>query len=99
VPVRGTTAWRHARLERKVVATEGRGSPVTGTKVFCAWDDCDRDGFELYKVVVNYAKPGFRPYVTRYVFCSERHRLFFLNASRDFGNLPAGTRHSLLPGH
>lgn len=98
MPVRGTTLWRHARNEKRVIVNEGENNPQTGTRIFCAWDDCDRDGFELYKLVVNYAKPGFPPYRTTYVFCSERHRLYFLNSHRDFGNLPAGTRSALLPG-
>jgi hypothetical protein len=97
VPVRGTTAWHHARLERKVIVNEGRHE-ATGTRIFCAWDDCDRDAYDLYKLVVNYAKSGFPPYRTTYAFCSERHLLFFENAARNFGRLPAGTRRSLLPG-
>ena len=88
MPVRGTS---HARLMRKVILREGD----IGGKVFCAWDDCDNDGYIMFHVAINAARPGFPRQLERYVFCSERHRQYFLNVHRDrglHGYLPAGER-------
>ena len=89
-----------------------------GRKIVCGWDDCTRPGYELYKQL-RHDHPVDRPCgvadVTAWrnsgalahvwhVFCSERHRLFFVNATgrnalrsiestgRAYGNLPAGSR-------
>lgn len=70
-----------------------------GESVFllCCWSDCERDGVELHKVRFhdhNRALPcdhGLAQHVW-YVFCSERHRQFFLNAHRKDGFLPTGER-------
>ncbi len=80
----------HARHHRKAVINEG-DHPDTGGKILCGWQDCDRDGYDLYKLVVDYGRPG-RPYVTRYVFCSERHQAYWAWSHRSLGNLPPGLR-------
>lgn len=90
MPVRGTTRWLHARNEKKLVVNEGKHE-ATGTKIFCAWEDCDRDAYDLYKIVINHGRPA-TPYRTTYAFCSERHRQYFIHSHRDHGNLPPGTR-------
>lgn len=87
---------RHAIIEKKVI-NHDRG----GTHVMCAWDDCEKDGVELHKVRVLDTKPGITPTYIHYVFCSERHRQYWINsAPRDgsigYGNLPAGYRSSIL---
>lgn len=68
--VRGTTAWQHGIAQKKVI-NHDRG----GTYVMCAWLDCEKPGYELYKVRVRthsdkYAATDER--VMNYVFCSER---------------------------
>jgi hypothetical protein len=62
----------------------------TGVHIPCCWDDCTRDGVELHKCVVR--EPTGRAH---YVFCSERHRQFWINSHRDNGRLPAGFRLSV----
>lgn len=85
--VRGTT---HARHHKKVVINEGA---VRGEKIFCAWEDCDNDGYEMYKVRVNYGTDEIgRPYNTFYVFCTEDHKQYFVNSHRDHKNAAAGYR-------
>ncbi|MHB1595390.1 MAG: hypothetical protein ACYCO9_16405 [Streptosporangiaceae bacterium] len=74
--VRGTT---HARLVRKVIVRDGDHE---GEKIVCAWLDCDKDGYMLYHVATNEAKPGFPRRLARYVFCSERHKQYWLNSHR-----------------
>lgn len=67
------------------------GKPVinmaTGTHIPCCWLDCFKDGVELHKVVI--PQPGE---TINYVFCSERHRQYFIHSHRDMGNLPPGHR-------
>ncbi len=84
-----------ARHARYVIINEG-DHEQTGGKILCAWEDCDRPGYDLYKVVIDYGSPG-RPYVTRYVFCSERHRLYFAHSHRENGKLPSGSKRLLPP--
>lgn len=89
--VRGTA---HALLTRKVIIREGEQQ---GGKILCGWDTCDHDGTMLHHVAVNQAKPGFPRQLARYVFCSERHKQYWLNAHRlGHGNLPAGYRSTIL---
>ena len=63
--------------------------------ITCAWDECDRAGYELHKVRVNYGSAEV-PAVTNYVFCSERHKQYFIHSHRRYGNLPPGYRLSCL---
>lgn len=76
MPVRGTTAWQHARIEKRVInRDEGGDGRVTssGTHyVMCAYGPCDNDGYELYKARENTAAPGYPDTYYNYVFCSEK---------------------------
>lgn len=73
--VRGTT---HARVQKRIINND-RG----GTYVCCAWDECDNDGFELYKVRMHEhaqsvgCDSSLAKHIT-YVFCTERHKQYFL---------------------
>jgi hypothetical protein len=88
MPVRGSTEWRHAILEKKVI-NHDRG----GTHVMCAWDTCERDAFENYKVRINNANPGQEPRYMNYTFCCETHKQYWINNTRpgNNNNLPPGT--------
>jgi hypothetical protein len=92
MPVRDSSEWRHARLERKVI-NHDRG----GTYVMCAWDTCERDGHENNKVVVQNGQARGDNTMT-YVFCSERHKAYWLNNNRpgNNNNLPPGWKRSIL---
>lgn len=59
--------------------------------LLCCWQDCERDGFELFKVIdrEHQTEP------TAFVFCSERHKHYWLNSHVHNGMLPAGMRNSL----
>jgi hypothetical protein len=76
--VRGTTKWRHAIIQKKVInRDEGGWGSVTssGTHyVICAFGTCDNDAYELYKLAVNTAKDGYEPRIMNYAFCSEKCR-------------------------
>lgn len=76
MPVRGTTAWQHARIQKRIInLDEGGDGRVTssGTHyVLCAYAPCDKDGYELYKTRENIAAAGNPPDYRNYVFCSEK---------------------------
>jgi hypothetical protein len=65
-------------MAHKKIINHDRG----GTFVMCAWDECDRDGFELYKVVSHehsHSIPcdsSMAKHVS-FVFCSERHKAYW----------------------
>jgi hypothetical protein len=90
--VRGTTKWRHAIIQRKVINLDHDGN----RNIMCGWDTCERDGFEMHKVVTNDSAPGYPPKYMTYVFCSERHKQYWVNSIHDCNNLPAGYKSSIL---
>ena len=105
--------WEHAQLQRKAINLDAGGRPI-----ICCWDECDKDGTVLYKhtsclhdtrrsctgademALINAGRTAH----LEYVFCSMRHRNFWVNATgrnaqesiartgRAYGNLPAGMR-------
>jgi len=81
--VRGTSKWRHAKVEKRVInRDEGGWGNVTssGTHyIICAFGLCDNDGFELYKVRVNTAAEGHETRYMNYVFCSEKCKQAWLD--------------------
>lgn len=77
------------RIARKIIIRES--GPAEGQRIFCAWDDCDRDAVDLHKAVVNHGTAA-TPYVVRYAFCTDRHKMFWVNSHRAMGKLPAGYR-------
>jgi hypothetical protein len=91
MPVRGTTEHRHAILQKKVI-NHDRG----GTYVMCAWDTCERDGYETFKCVERDSTQGYELRTITYVFCTERHRQYFINSTNGAGRLPSGFRRSIL---
>lgn len=89
MPVRGTTVARHAKL-----VTIREQSDSQGEKIWCAWYDCERYGYECYQTVVNEAKPGWPVKLARYVFCSENCKRYFdrSHIPGEYGKLPSGIR-------
>jgi hypothetical protein len=76
-----STTWQtHARIHRKVINMDAGGT----RKIVCAWDECDRDGYELFKITqhehaqsIHCDNPLARH--PQFVFCSEQHKAYFLN--------------------
>lgn len=108
------SGWDHAQLQRRAINLDAGGRPIV-----CAWDECDRDGTVLYQHtacehdVINQScrradalavHHSGRTAHTIYVFCSQRHRNYWVNATgrnaleslartgRAYGNLPTGLR-------
>jgi hypothetical protein len=81
----------HAIVEKKVINLDHGGS----RHVVCAWDECEKDGVDLHQVRVNYGK-GDTPHIVKHVFCSERHKQYWINSVRAYGRLPPGYRRSCI---
>jgi hypothetical protein len=64
---------------------------TTGAHIPCCWNDCFKDGVELHKFV-DTSSPAE---TITFVFCSERHRGYFINSHRNMGQLPPGMRLSV----
>ena len=59
--------------------------------LLCCWQECEKDGVEMHKARVKEGTAGY----CFYVFCSERHKMYWVNSHRDNGNLPAGWKYSV----
>jgi len=94
MPVRGTSKWRHGIVQKKVINLDHDGD----RHVMCAWDTCERDGFETNKIVERDNAPGHESKTITYVFCSERHKQYWLASIRpgNNNNLPPGYRRSII---
>jgi hypothetical protein len=46
-------------------------------------------------VRVDYGTPGY-PHVLNYVFCSDRHKMYFVHSHRAYGHLPPGHKMSVI---
>lgn len=68
-----------------------------GKPLPCIWDDCWRDGDNRIRVEVDHDAPKFPGEKLVYIFCSERHRDYWRNSTRDRGNLPTGSKGLLGP--
>lgn len=68
----------------------------TGKHLLCMWEQCEKRGRTEYDVVVTEGDPSdagknlLTPNRTHFLFCTERHKQYFVNSHRDMGNLPAG---------
>lgn len=84
-------SWDHAVTSKKVLSRDA------GRWLLCCWDDCDKPGYELYKTRFHDHAKGYpceHPDAKhpQYIFCTERHRQFFLHSHRAMGMLPPGYR-------
>lgn len=80
---------------------------VTKRILPCCWDDCDRAGHTQWQARVPrepddatearlIATGQIPPPMSIYIFCSDRHRMMWVNGHRSYGNLPSGSRGTLL---
>jgi hypothetical protein len=83
MPLRGTTAWQHAKVMKKVInRDEGGWGTVTssGTHyVICAFGTCDKDATEIFKIRVKTHNDGYEERWMNYVFCSEKCKQAWLD--------------------
>lgn len=63
----------------------------------CCWDDCEEQGVTLHRARFHDHARGLScdhdlSKHVWYVFCSERHRQYFLHSHVAYGHLPSGER-------
>lgn len=68
--------------------------------LLCCWAECERQGVDLYKTRHHAHATGLKcddPLSKHpiYVFCSERHRQYFLHSHVKNGQLPPGSRNRI----
>lgn len=68
-----------------------------GRPLPCCWADCWTHGDDRHGVDVPHDAPKYPGEQLRYIFCSERHRAYWLNSRNDRGNLPTGSKGLLGP--
>lgn len=64
----------------------------------CAWFECERPGYELYKSILHEHAPGLpcdRGDHVNFVFCSERHKQLYRHSHIEFGKLPPGFKKTI----
>jgi hypothetical protein len=76
-------------VEKKVLSRDDE------TWLTCCWADCERPGYSSNRTYFHDHNPGFpctAPEAKHvwYVFCTERHRQFFLHSHKAMGKLPPG---------
>jgi hypothetical protein len=93
MPVRDSTEWRHAIINRKVINMDHDGDK----HVMCAWDVCENDGLENIQVRINYGTAA-NPHIVKHVFCSEGHKDYFTRSHvpGQYGMHSAGNRRTIL---
>lgn len=69
-----------------------------GSRLLCCWLDCDRYGTETHKAreFLGHDPQTGLPIVTWYVFCTERHKAYWVNSTKNHRNLPPGYRLSVI---
>jgi len=53
----------------------------------CFWQDCNKAAQMQFRAVVRQADHD-----VWFAFCSERHKMYWVNGHRAFGTLPAGAK-------
>lgn len=71
---------------------------AAGKRLPCCWADCWEPGDNRYRVEVPHDAPKFKGEKLVYIFCTERHRMLWLEANRPgrLGMAAAGQRRSPL---
>lgn len=77
------------KLSSRMVLDRENAERLDDHHLLCCWDTCEKYGVENEKIRVKYGTPGYE-YNTWYVFCSERHKMYWAHSHRDLYNLPPG---------
>jgi hypothetical protein len=75
----------------------GRGvfDPQDDARLLCCWDTCERYGTTLFRVrIYEGVNPaaGMAPIYSWKIFCSEGHKMYYVNAPQRLNYLPPGFR-------
>ena len=66
-----------SRIPGRTLVRNGQGKPI-----MCAWDDCERNGYDEIKVIVREPRKNLH-----YIFCSEQHMRFHIMGHHSYGKL------------
>lgn len=80
----------------KQVGEDKKGRPILcHDPLLCCWDDCDKPGYEEYKLVIPHDQiPGA---TLTYVFCGERHQSMWGSSHVHNGDMPRSPLGLYLP--
>lgn len=76
---------KHRTIQRARIRIPGKTmvhNPATGNAIMCAWDDCQKPGYDEIKVVVREPRKTLH-----YIFCSEQHKRYHIHGHREYGKL------------
>lgn len=61
-------------------------------RLLCCWTECEKYGYDSHKAREYLGTDPHTggPIYTWYVFCSERHKMFWVHSVKDLNNLPPG---------
>jgi hypothetical protein len=68
---------RRNGIPGRTLVRNGHGIPIR-----CAWDDCERNGYDEIKIVVKEPQKELH-----YIFCSERHKRYHIHGHHEYGKL------------
>jgi hypothetical protein len=76
-------------------------SATTGGWIQCCWFECQKHGTTLHKTVLHEHMKTMRcddplSQHVNFIFCSEKHKQFFLHSHRDMGKLPPGFKKTVI---
>jgi len=87
---------------KRIINGDVRAAEVEGRPLYllCCWTECEKPGYDLHKARTHDHAPRLpcdHPLSkhTWWVFCSDRHKQYWVNSHRDMGNLPAGYRNTM----
>lgn len=65
--------------------------------IACCWTECDRPGDTRYEFEDTSELKGIqvgtgKKLYIKYLFCSDRHRVMWINSTHDMGNMPMGSK-------
>lgn len=70
-------ASRRIGIPGRTLVRNAQGIPIK-----CAWDDCERPGYDEIKVVVKEPTKELH-----YIFCSDRHKGYHIHGHQAYGKL------------
>lgn len=69
-----------------------------GDHLLCCWDECEKHGTTLHRVrIYEGIHPNTGgPIYSWKIFCTERHKMYYVNAPRNLNMLPPGHRLAII---
>lgn len=79
------------KLPRQARRTATHRTPVRnprGLPILCAWDTCDRIGYDEHKFIVREGQRGTKGFKElHYIFCTDAHKRLHMASHHSYGKL------------